>query len=71
MYYQIGKFDPSNQFIANCRNKDIINLVKQYTKERIHKTNALTQIYIYIYAIEQRMEIDKINKDKIKNKNKK
>ena len=49
MYYQIGKFDPSNQFIVNYRNKDIINLIKQYTKEKLHKANALTQIYIYIY----------------------
>ena len=38
--------------------------------EKLHKTNALTKIYMYIHAIEERMEIDKINKDSIKNKNK-
>ena len=70
MYYQIGRFDPSNKFIVNCRKKDIINLVKQYTIEKLHKTNALIKICMYIHAIEERMEIDKINKDSIKNKNK-
>ena len=46
---QIGRFNPSNPIIVKYRNKDIINLVKEYTKEKLHKTNALAQIYIYIY----------------------
>ena len=49
MYYQIGRFNPSNPIIVKYRNKDIINLVKEYTKEKLHKTNALAKIYIYIY----------------------
>ena len=70
MYYQLGKFDPSNQFIRTYRDKTIINLVKQYTIEKLHKMNALTNIYLYIHAIEQHTEQDKINKDKDKDKDK-
>ena len=70
VYHQIRRFDLSNKFIVKYRNKDIINLVKQYMMEKLHKINALTKIYMYIHAIEERMEIDKINKDNIKNKNK-
>ena len=33
--------------------------------------NALTNIYLYIHAIEQCMEQDKINKDKDKHKSNK
>ena len=33
MYYQIGPFNPSNAFIKNYRNKDIIKLFKKYTEE--------------------------------------
>ena len=51
MYYQIGKFDSSNQFIRTYRDKRIINLVKQYTIEEIHKMNALTNIYIHIHIL--------------------
>ena len=28
MYYHIGKYDPSNQFIVNYRNKDNLELFK-------------------------------------------
>ena len=68
--YQLEKFDPSNQFIRTYRDRTIINLVKQYTIEKLHKMNALTNIYLYTHAIEQRMEQDKINKDKDKDKHK-
>ena len=64
-------FDPSNQFIRTYRDETIINLVKQYTIEKLHKMNALTNIYLYIHAIEQCMEQDKINKDKDKHKSNK
>ena len=37
MYQQTGRFDPSNKFIVNYRNKDIINIVKQYMLEKLHK----------------------------------
>lgn len=69
MYYQIGRFDPSNQFIRTYRNKNIISMVKQYTIEKLHKKNALTNIFMYIYAIEERMEKKNINNDNVKNKN--
>lgn len=44
MYYQIGKFDPTNQFIGTCREKNITNLVKQYTIQKLHKMNAVLYI---------------------------
>ena len=69
MYYQIGRFDPSNQFICTYRKKNIINMVKQYTIEKLHKTNTLTNIFMYIHAIEERMEKKNINNDNVKNKN--
>ena len=68
MYYQIGKFDPSNPFIRTYRDRNIISLVKKYTNEKLHKMNALTNIYLDIYAIEKRLEQKKTDKGK-NNKN--
>ena len=68
MYYQIGKFDPSNPFIRTYRDRNIISLVKKYTNEKLHKINALTNIYLDIYAIEKRLEQKKTDKGK-NNKN--
>ena len=62
--------DPSNQFIRTYRDETIINLVKQYAIEKLYKMTALTNIYLNIHAIEQRMEQDKINKDKHKSNKK-
>ena len=66
MYYQLGKFDPSNQFISTYSDKNMINIVKQYTIEKNHKINALTKIYMDIHAIGERMEQNKSNKGKNK-----
>ena len=68
MYYQIGRYDPSNKFITTNSNKDVLELYKQYTKKLI-KRNALITIYTYIYEIEQRMKLNK-NHDKNKSNNK-
>ena len=38
MYYQVGRFHPSNTFIKNYRNKDIIKFVRQYTEQKLLKT---------------------------------
>ena len=70
MYYQIGRFDPSNPFLRTYRDKNIISLVKKYTTEKLHKMNTLTNIYLDIYAIEQRLEQNKIDKNNDKNKDK-
>ena len=70
MYYHIGRYDPSNLFIRTYRNKNIISLVKKYTTEKLHKMNPLTNIYLDIYAIEQRPEQNKIDKNNDKNKDK-
>ena len=59
MFYQIGRLDPSNTFIKNYNNKDILKLVLTHTEKKLLKTNALIQIFIYINQIEQRMELTK------------
>ena len=69
MYYQIGRYDPSNKFITTYSNKDVLELYKQYTQKKVIKTNALITIYTYIYEIEQCMKLNK-NNDKNKSNNK-
>ena len=64
LYHQLGKFDPSNQFVRTYKDKTIINMVRQYTEQKLHKMNALTIIYMNIHAIEEQMEQ---NKNKAKN----
>ena len=59
MFYQIGRLDPSNTFIKNYNNKDILKLVRTHKDKKLLKTNALIQIFIYINQIEQRMELTK------------
>lgn len=71
MHYQIGRFDPPDKFIVSYKKKDVINFVKQYTTEKLHKPDALAKIYMYMHAIEEGMEMDKVNKDNHKNKNNK
>ena len=53
------------------QNRNIISLVKKYTTEKLHKMNALTNIYLDIFAIEQRLEQNKTDKNKDKDKNNK
>lgn len=45
MYYQIGRFDPSNTFLKNYSNKEVLKLANMYTEQKLLKTNALVQIY--------------------------
>lgn len=56
LYYQLGKFDPSNQFIRTYKDKTIINMVRQYTEQKLDKMNALTIISVNIHAIEEQIE---------------
>ena len=54
MYHQIGRFDPSNTFVKNYKNKDVIKLAKQYAEQKLLKTNALIHIYTqqqFIYFV--------------------
>ena len=54
MYHQIGRFDPSNTFVKNYKNKDVIKLAKQYAEQKLLKTNALIHIYTqqqFIYLV--------------------
>ena len=59
MYYQTGRFDPSNTFIKNYSNKQILQLVGTHTEKKLLKTSALIQIFIYINQIEKRIELTK------------
>ena len=52
------------------QNRNIISLVKKYTTEKLQKMNALTNIYLDIFAIEQRLEQNKTDKNKDKDKDK-
>ena len=45
MYYQLGRYDPSNKFTTNYSNKYVLELYKQYTQKKLIKTNALITIY--------------------------
>ena len=67
MYYQLGRYDTSNQFIKNYRNKDILELYKEISKTKLFLTNTLIKIYITVHTIEERM---KLNRTKNNNKNK-
>ena len=46
MYYQIGRFDPSNTFVKNYKNKDGIELAKQYTEQKLLKK----QMHLYTFT---------------------
>ena len=51
MYYQIGWYNPSNKFVVKYRDKDVLQLYKKYTQEKMIKTNSLILIYTYIHDI--------------------
>ena len=68
MYYQLVRFDPSNKFVTKYRNKDIIQLYRNITEKKMIKANALTQIYLHIHDIEQRIQLNR-SKNNDKNKN--
>ena len=75
MYYEIGSYDPSNKFVVNYRNKDVLQLYKTYAEQKMIKTNALIEICNYIHNIEERMTLEKEkandkDKNKVKNENK-
>ena len=44
MYYQLGRFDPLNQFVRDYRNKDVLQLYKHISKRKQNYTNILIQI---------------------------
>ena len=50
IYYQIGRYDPSNKFVVNYRKKDVLQLYREYTEEKMIITNSLIQIYAYLYT---------------------
>lgn len=68
MYYQLGRFDPFNKFVTKYRNKDILQLYRNITEKKMIKANALTQIYLHIHDIEQRIQLNR-SKNNDKNKN--
>ena len=54
MYDRLGLFDPSNEYVINYKNKDILQKYKEISKERPTKTNNLIQLYDIIKNIELR-----------------
>ena len=54
MYNRLGLFDPSNEYIMNYKNKDILQKYKEISKDRPTKTNNLIQLYDIIKNIELR-----------------
>ena len=54
MYDRLGPYDPSNEYIINYKNKDILENYKEITKDRPTKTNNLIKLYDIIKDIELR-----------------
>ena len=52
MYDRLGLFDPSNEYVINYKNKDILQKYKEISKDRPTKTNNLIQLYDIIKNIE-------------------
>ena len=69
MYYTVGQYDPSNKFIKNFRNKDIIDTYKIITEAKTTKTNTLNRIYKHLNAITERVEKRKLAKKQQQQKN--
>ena len=69
MYYQLGRFDPSNQFIRDYRNEDVLQLYEDLSMTKQIYANKLIQIYIVMHNIEEGVKLNKTkNSDKNKNK---
>ena len=66
---QLGRLDPSNQFVKDYRNKDVLQMYKELSKTKQTYENILRQIYITIHTIEERVKLNK-SKNNDKNKNK-
>ena len=54
MYDRLGSFDPSNEYVINYKNKDILEKYKEISKDRPTKTNNLIKLYDIIKNIELR-----------------
>ena len=54
MYDRLGLFDPSNEYVINYKNRDILQKYKEISKDRPTKTNNLIQVYDIIKNIELR-----------------
>ena len=48
------RLNPSNEYVINYKNKDILQKYKEISKERPTKTNNLIQLYDIIKNIELR-----------------
>ena len=54
MYDRLGPYDPSNEYIINYKNMDILENYKEITKDRPTKLNNLIKLYDTIKDIEIR-----------------
>ena len=65
MYNRLGSFDPSNDYVKNYKNKDMLNTYRKISEKRQTKANTLLKIYDTIKTIEIR-----VGQQTSKNKNK-
>lgn len=61
MHCKIGRYELSNQFIVQYRNKDnLVDLYKQVTQKKLITTKGLIAIDTYIHNTKERMQLNKI-----------
>ena len=54
MYDRLGPYDPSNEYIANYKHKDVLQKYKEISKDRPTKNNNLIELYDIMKNIELR-----------------
>ena len=66
MYNRLGVYDPSNEFIHNYKNKNVLEKYKNISEEKPTQLNTLLELFNIIQTIDIR--IDQL-KTKCKNNN--
>ena len=56
MYNRLGVYDPSNEFIRNYKNKNILEKYKNISEERPTQLNTLLELYDIIQTIDTRID---------------
>lgn len=67
MYYTLGTFDPSNEYIEKYKDKNVLDKYKEISDIKLTKTNTLLRLYENAHTIKLRMDKSK-NKCKHNNK---
>ena len=56
MYNRLEVYDPSNEFIRNYKNKNILEKYKNISEERPTQLNTLLELYDIIQTIDTRID---------------